>query len=152
MQKIVPFLWFEDKVEEAVEFYTSVFTDVEVVDKKGFGASVGFKSATLRIYGQEFILFSAGPFAKFSPATSFFVNCETQEEVDRLWDKLSEGGKPNRCGWIDDKFGVTWQIIPTALNKLLNSADRMKANRAMQAMMQMSKIIVADLEKAYNAE
>jgi predicted 3-demethylubiquinone-9 3-methyltransferase (glyoxalase superfamily) len=151
MQKIVPFLWFEDKIEEAVDFYASVFTDIEVVSKQGFGGPVPFKSATLRIHGQEFIMFSAGPFAKFSPATSFFINCETQEEVDYLWDKLGDGGA-KQCGWIDDKFGVTWQIVPTALNRLLSDPDREKANRVMQAMMKMSKIIIADLEKAYRGE
>ncbi len=149
MQKIVPFLWFEDRVEEAVEFYTSVFPNAEVSNKSGFDGPGAFKSATLTVYGQQFILFSAGPFHKFSPATSLFVNCETQEEVDRLWEKLSEGGKPNRCGWIDDKFGLTWQIIPTALGRLLGDPDREKAGRAMQAMMQMNKIIIADLEKAF---
>lgn len=152
MQKIVPFLWFEDKVEEAVDFYTSVFKDIHVIDKKGFEGNGAFKSATLRIHGQEFILFSAGPFAKFSPATSFFINCETQEEVDYLWEKLSEGGKPNRCAWLDDKFGVTWQIVPTILGKLLADNDREKAGRVMQAMMKMDKIIIADLQKAYNGE
>ncbi|MBW4891614.1 VOC family protein [Mucilaginibacter sp. HMF5004] len=152
MQKIVPFLWFEDRVEEALEFYTSVFTDFEVVSKQGFGGAGAFKSATVRIYGQEFILFSAGPFAKFSPATSFFINCETQEEVDMLWNKLGDGGKPNRCGWLDDKFGLTWQIVPTALGRLLGDTDRVKANRVMEAMMKMNKIVIADLEKAYDGE
>jgi predicted 3-demethylubiquinone-9 3-methyltransferase (glyoxalase superfamily) len=150
MQKIVPFLWFEAPINEVVDFYTSVFKDIQVTDKKGGGDS--FMSATVRIHGQEFILFNAGPFSKFSPATSFFINCETQEEVDKLWDKLAEEGKPNRCGWIDDKFGVTWQIVPVQLGRLLSDPDRDKANRAMQAMMKMNKIVIADLEKAYNGE
>jgi len=152
MQKIVPFLWFEKPVKEVVDFYSTVFKDnIQLIEKQGTEGDGAFMSATVKIYGQEFILFNAGPFKPFSPATSFFINCQTQEEVDYLWENLGAGGA-KQCGWIDDKFGVTWQIIPVQLGKLLGDPDRVKANRVMQAMMKMSKIIIADLEKAYNGE
>ncbi|WP_295654600.1 VOC family protein [uncultured Mucilaginibacter sp.] len=158
MQKITPFLWFDGNAEEAVDFYASVFKNSVIVSKDRAGNSGGpwpagsLISATLEIDSNRFILFNGGPLYRFSPATSLYVNCETQEEVDALWDKLSEGGKPNRCGWLDDKFGVTWQIVPSALPKLMNDKDRAKAGRVIQAMMKMGKIIIAELQKAYDGE
>ena len=129
MQKIVPFLWFDGRAEEAMNFYISIFKNSKIgtVTRCGDG----------------------GPMFKFSPAISLFVNCETQAEVDQLWEKLSAGGKPNRCGWLDDKFGVSWQVIPTTLGKLLSDPDPKKASRVMQAMMHMTKIDIAGLKAAY---
>ena len=153
MPKITPFLWFDGRVEEAMNFYTSIFKNSKVVNitrsgKGGPGPEGSVMSATFQLEGQEFIALSGGPQFKFSPAISFFVNCETQEEIDELWAKLSEGGKPNRCGWLDDKFGLTWQIIPSILGKLLQGEDAEKSKRVMQAMLKMDKIAIAKLEQA----
>ena len=152
-QKITPFLWFDNQAEEAMNFYTSIFKNSEVGNISRYGdAGPGQKgavmSATFWLDGVEFYALNGGPMFKFSPATSFFVHCETQEEVDHFWDKLTEGGKPNRCGWLDDKFGVTWQIVPNALGRLLGDADRSRAGRVMQAMMTMTKIDIKGLEEA----
>src|SRR6187455_1253497 len=122
MQKIVPFLWFEDRAEEAMNFYVSIFKNSKVNNVSRYGdAGPGPKgsvmSCSFQLEGQDFYALNGGPLFKFSPAISLFVNCETQEEVDELWAKLSEGGKTNRCAWLDDKFGVTWQIVPTILGK-----------------------------------
>src|ERR1700704_4009542 len=122
MQKITPFLWFDGKAEEAMNFYVSVFKNSKVVNVTRYGeAGPGPKgtvmSATFQLDGQEFYALNGGPHFKFSPAVSFFVKCQTQQEVDELWEKLSEGGKTNRCGWLDDKYGLTWQIIPTVLGE-----------------------------------
>jgi predicted 3-demethylubiquinone-9 3-methyltransferase (glyoxalase superfamily) len=154
MQKIVPFLWFDGKAEEAMNFYTSIFKNSKIISVTRYGdAGPGPKgsvmSCVFQIEGQDFYALNGGPMFKFSPAISLFVNCETQDEVDELWEKLSAGGKKNRCGWLDDKFGVTWQIIPTALGKLLNDPDPAKSQRVMIAMMQMDKINIASLQKAY---
>jgi predicted 3-demethylubiquinone-9 3-methyltransferase (glyoxalase superfamily) len=155
MQKIVPFLWFDGKAEEAMNFYVSIFKSSKVVQLTRYGdAGPGPKgtvmSAIFQLEGQEFYALNGGPQFKFSPAISLFVNCETQQEVDELWDKLSAGGKKNRCGWLDDKFGLTWQIIPTTLGKLLQDKDAARANRVMKAMMQMDKIDIARLQQAYD--
>ncbi len=151
--KITPFLWFDHQAEEAVNFYVSIFKNSKVVSMSRYGeAGPGPKgsvmSAVFQLEGQEFIALNGGPVFNFSPAISFFVNCETQQEVDELWEKLGEGGKTNQCGWLDDKFGLTWQIVPTVLGKLLSSPDPEKAKRVMQAMMKMTKLIIADLENA----
>jgi predicted 3-demethylubiquinone-9 3-methyltransferase (glyoxalase superfamily) len=153
MQKIVPFLWFDGRAEEAMNFYTSIFKNAKVSNVTRYGdAGPGPKgsvmSATFELEGQRFYALNGGPMFRFSPAISFFVNCTTQAEVDDLWRKLSEGGKTNQCGWLDDKFGVTWQIIPTVLGELLQSKEPGKANRVMQAMMKMTKIDIALLEQA----
>jgi len=153
-QKITPFLWFDGKAEEAANFYVSVFRNSKVLSVTRYGeAGPGPKgsvmSAVFQLEGQEFYALNGGPQFKFSPAISMFVNCETQQEVDELWEKLSAGGKTNRCGWLDDKFGLTWQIIPTILGRLLQDKDAAKANRVMKAMMQMDKIDIARLQRAY---
>ena len=154
-QKITPFLWFDGKAEEAANFYVSVFKNSKVVQLTRYGdAGPGPKgtvmSAIFQLEGQQFYALNGGPQFKFSPAISLFVNCETQQEVDDLWEKLSAGGKTNRCGWLDDKFGLTWQIIPTTLGKLLQDKDAARANRVMKAMMQMDKIDIARLQQAYD--
>lgn len=160
MQKITPFLWFDDNAEEAVNFYTSVFKNSKIgtvarYDEAGAQASGRPKgsvmTASFQLNGQDFIALNGGPHFKFSEAISFVVNCETQEEVDYYWEKLSEGGdeKAQMCGWLKDKFGLSWQIVPTVLGKLLSDQDAKKSQRVMQAMLQMKKIDIAGLEKAY---
>jgi predicted 3-demethylubiquinone-9 3-methyltransferase (glyoxalase superfamily) len=154
MKKITPFLWFDGQAEEAMNFYTSIFKNSKIVSVMHYGdaepRSKGkVMSATFEIQGQEFIVLNGGPHFKFSPAISFFVNCETQEEVDELWEKLSEGGKTNRCGWLDDKFGVSWQIVPTALGVMLQDKDAEKSQKVMAAMLQMDKLDIETLKRAY---
>ncbi len=154
MQKITPFLWFDDKAEEAMNFYTSIFKNSKVGRVTRYGdAGPGPKgkvmSATFQLEGQEFMALNGGPHFTFTPAISFFVNCETQEEVDELWEKLSSGGKKERCGWLKDKYGVSWQIIPTALGRMLQDKDPEKSKRVMQAMLQMDKIDIKTLQQAY---
>jgi len=154
VQKIVPFLWFDGRAEEAMNFYISIFKNSKIGTVTRYGdAGPGPKgtvmSATFQLEGQDFYALNGGPMFKFSSAISLFVNCETQPEVDELWEKLSAGGKPNRCGWLDDKFGVSWQVIPTTLGKLLSDPDPKKASRVMRAMMHMTKIDIAGLKAAY---
>ena len=150
MQKATTFLWFDGNVREAAEFYVSVFTDAKLLDvMPGPGASA--MSATFRIGTQEFIAFNGGPHYKLNPALSIFVSVETQAELDELWAKLlAGGGKESRCGWLTDRFGLSWQVIPTVLGKLLGAPDRAKAGRAMQAMMEMGKLDVARLQGAFD--
>lgn len=154
MQKINPFLWFDGRAEEAMLFYTSIFknSSIESLNRYGEGGP-GPKgevmSGTFLLEGQRFMALNGGPMFSFTPAISLFVNCETQEEVDELWDKLTEGGEPSRCGWLKDKFGVSWQIIPTVLSELLNDPDPEKAGRVMNAMLQMDKIDIKRLKEAY---
>ena len=155
MQKIRPFLWFDDKAEEAVNFYVSVFKTSKVVSMSRYGeAGPGPKgtvmSAAFQLEGQDFMALNGGPQFKFTPAISLFVNCETQQEVDELWEKLSEGGRKDRCGWLQDKYGLSWQIIPSVLGKMLGDKDPEKAKRVMQAMLQMSKIEIEGLKRAYD--
>jgi predicted 3-demethylubiquinone-9 3-methyltransferase (glyoxalase superfamily) len=154
MQKIAPFLWFDDKAEEAMKFYTSIFKNSKIgritrYGQGGPGPKGTVMSCTFQLEGQEFMALNGGPEFTFSPAISFFVNCETQEEVDELWEKLSAGGKKERCGWLKDKYGLSWQIIPTTLGKLLSDPDPGKSNRVMKAMLQMDKIDIARLQQAY---
>ena len=154
-QKITPFLWFDGKAEEAANFYVSVFRNSKVVSVTRYGqAGPGPKgsvmSAVFQLEGQQFHALNGGPQFKFSPAISLFVDCETQQEVDELWERLSAGGKTNRCGWLDDKFGLTWQIIPEILVKLLRDKDAGKANAVMQAMLKMGKLEIAGLQRAYD--
>lgn len=147
MQKISPFLWFDNQAEEAAKFYVSIFKDSRILNlMPGPGGKV--MGVNFELQGQNFKALNGGPQFKFTPAISLFVNCETQAEVDELWEKLSAGGKPGRCGWLEDKYGLSWQIIPSVLGELLGSKDREKAGRAMQAMMQMDKIDIEALRRA----
>ncbi len=155
MQKIVPFLWFNDNAEEAMNFYVSIFKNSKVGRVTRYGdAGPGPKGSvmwcTFTLEGQEFHALNGGPHFKFTQAISLFVNCETQQEVDELWKKLSAGGREDQCGWLQDKYGLSWQIIPTALGKLLGDKDPVKANRAMTAMLQMKKIDIKGLQRAYD--
>ncbi len=157
MQKITPFLWFDGKAEEAMNFYVSIFKNSKVVRVSRYGdAGPGPKgtvmSATFQLEGQEFFALNGGPQFTFSPAVSFFVNCETQQEVDELWEKLSDGGEQEQCGWLRDKYGLSWQIIPSVLGTMLQDKDPAKAQRVMQAMLQMKKIDIARLQAAYEGK
>ena len=147
MKKIRPFLWFDTQAEEAMNFYVSIFKNSRVIDVHRAGSKV--MSVAFELEGQEFMALNAGPDFKFSEAVSFFVNCETQQEVDDLWEKLtSAGGEPGRCGWLKDKFGLSWQIIPAALTRLLGDPNPQKSQAAVQAMLKMNKIVIADLRQA----
>jgi predicted 3-demethylubiquinone-9 3-methyltransferase (glyoxalase superfamily) len=153
MPKISPFLWFNDNAEEAMKFYVSIFKNSRIVHVSRYGdAGPGPKgqlmTATFELEGQQFMALNGGPMFQFTPAISLFVSCETQAEVDELWEKLSAGGSPDRCGWLKDKFGLSWQIIPSALGRLLTDSDRGRSQRAMQAMLQMGKIDIQALEDA----
>lgn len=154
-QKITPFLWFNGNVGEAVQYYTSIFKNGKILNQFSLPGDVPghagkVLTATISLNGVEFMLLDGGPQYTFSPAVSFFVHCETQDDVDDLWDKLTaNGGEESRCGWLKDKYGLSWQIIPNALGRLMGDPDRAKAGRVMQAMMQMGKIIIKDLEEAY---
>jgi predicted 3-demethylubiquinone-9 3-methyltransferase (glyoxalase superfamily) len=154
MQNITPFLWFDDKAEEAMNFYISIFPNSKVESVTRYGdAGPGPKgtvmSAIFKLNGQDFYALNGGPLYSFTPAISFFVNCETQQEVDHFWEKLSDGGHKDQCGWLQDKYGVSWQIIPTVLGELLGDKDLEKANRVMQAMLQMTKLDIKGLKLAY---
>lgn len=153
MQKITPFLWFDDKAEEAMNFYVSVFKNSKIgsvtrYGEVGPGPKGTVMTATFQLDGQEFIALNGGPHFKFTEAISFSVDCKTQEEVDELWEKLSEGGQKSRCGWLKDKYGLSWQIVPTVLNELLGDKDPEKSKRVMQAMLQMDKIEIKTLKQA----
>jgi predicted 3-demethylubiquinone-9 3-methyltransferase (glyoxalase superfamily) len=154
MQRITPFLWFDGKAEEAMNLYVSVFKSSKIVSvtrygEGGPGPAGAVMSATFQLEGQEFFALNGGPEFTFSPAISFFVNCETQQEVDELWERLSEGGEKGRCGWLKDRFGLSWQIIPSALGELLGDKDAEKSARVMKAMLQMDKIDIQALRQAY---
>ncbi len=149
MLSITPFLWFDTQAEEAMQFYTSIFPRSKVVSVHRNGDQV--MSVTWELEGQRFMGLNAGPHFTFNEAVSFFVSCETQQEVDELWAALmAGGGTPSRCGWLKDRFGLSWQVIPTALPRLLGDPDRAKAGRAMQAMMTMQKIDAAALQRAFD--
>jgi predicted 3-demethylubiquinone-9 3-methyltransferase (glyoxalase superfamily) len=157
MQRITPFLWFDGKAEEAMNFYVSVFKNSKVVSVTRYGeAGPGPKgtvmSATFELDGQRFYALNGGPQFSFTPAISFFVNCETQQEVDDLWERLSEGGEKQRCGWLKDKYGLSWQIVPSVLGKMLQDRNAQKAQRVMKAMMQMDKLDIARLKQAYDQD
>lgn len=154
MQKITPFLWFDTQAEEAMSFYTSIFKDSKILSVNRYGdAGPGPKGSvmtgTFQLEGEEFMALNAGPYFKFNEAISFFVRCEDQEEVDYFWNKLLEGGQPSQCGWLKDKFGLSWQIVPNALGEMLGDKDPAKAQRVMQAMLKMNKIDVPTLKRAY---
>src|SRR5439155_17471752 len=154
MQKITPFLWFDDNAEEAINFYTSIFKNSRIVDMSryppnGPGPAGKLMAATFQLEGQEFMALNGGPTYKFTEAISLFVNCKTQAEVDEYWTKLTAGGEEGPCGWLKDKFGLSWQIVPTILGELLSDPDPVKSQRVMKAMLQMKKIDSEKLKQAY---
>jgi predicted 3-demethylubiquinone-9 3-methyltransferase (glyoxalase superfamily) len=157
MQKITPFLWFDDNAEEAVKFYSSIFKNSKIgkiarydkAGEKAAGRPAGsVMTVEFQLEGQEFVALNGGPHFKFTEAISFVVNCETQEEVDYYWEKLSQGGKEVQCGWLKDKYGLSWQIVPTVLGELLSGKDAAKAQRVMQAMLKMVKLDIKKLKAA----
>ena len=161
MQKITPFLWFDDKAEEAVNFYVSIFKNSKIGSIARYGeagAEVSGRqkgtvmTVTFQLDGQEFVALNGGPIFNFSPAISFVVNCETQEEVDRLWERLSEGGEREQCGWLKDKYGVSWQIVPTDLSKMLQDKDPKRSEKVMEALLQMDKIDIETSKQAYGQQ
>ena len=149
MQKIVPFLWFDGQAEEAMKFYVSIFKNSKIVRVMP-GPNGTVMGGTFQLEGQEFFALNGGPQYKFTPAISLFVNCETQQEVDELWGKLSASKSDEQCGWLKDKYGLSWQIIPTILSKLMGDKNPKKANAVMQAMLQMKKIDIKGLQQAYD--
>ncbi len=153
MQKITPFLWFDHQAEQAMNFYVSIFKNSKILSvthygQEGPGPAGTVMSGRFQLEGQEFYALNGGPVFSFTPAISFFVSCETQPEIDLLWERLSAGGERVRCGWLKDQFGVSWQIIPGVLGELLNDPDDAKAGRVMQAMLQMDKLDIAGLKRA----
>ena len=152
MKKITPFLWFDTQAEEAMNFYCSIFKNSKVLGVTP-GPNGIAQSVTFELEGQEFMALNAGPQFQFNEAISFFVSCKTQEEVDELWETLTaDGGEESRCGWLKDKYGLSWQIIPTALGELLGDPNPEKAGRVLQAMLQMNKIDVQELRRAYDGQ
>jgi predicted 3-demethylubiquinone-9 3-methyltransferase (glyoxalase superfamily) len=156
MQKITTFLWFDNNAEEAANFYVSIFKNSKILNVARYGdAGPGPKNTVMTVNfelnGQEYIALNGGPRFRFTEAISFVVNCETQEEVDYFWSRLSEGGEESRCGWVKDKFGLWWQVVPTELGKLMSDPDPQKAQRVMAAMLQMGKIDIEALQRAYEA-
>lgn len=150
MQKIVPFLWFDGQAEEAMKFYVSIFKNSKIVRTMP-GPNGTVMGGTFQLEGQEFYALNGGPQYKFTPAISLFVNCETQQEVDELWGKLSASKADEQCGWLKDKYGLSWQIIPTILGKLMGDKNPKKAGAAVQAMLQMKKIDIKGLQEAFDA-
>lgn len=158
MEKITPCLWFDGQAEEAANYYVSIFKNSKILniaryDEEGSKAAGKPKGSVMTVIfqldGQNFMALNGGPQFTFSPAVSFMINCETQDEVDELWDKLSEGGSTGQCGWLEDKFGVSWQIVPTILGKLLTDQNAEKSHNVMKALLQMSKLDIRILEEAY---
>ena len=154
MQKITPFLWFDDQAEEAVKFYTSLFKDSKIgqvsrYGEAGPGPAGKVMLIAFELAGQAFTALNGGPEFKFTEAVSFYVNCETQAEVDQLWEKLTDGGEESQCGWLKDKFGLSWQIVPSTLGNYIAGPDPAGAQRAMQAMLKMKKLDIAKLKQAY---
>jgi predicted 3-demethylubiquinone-9 3-methyltransferase (glyoxalase superfamily) len=156
VQKITPFLWFDGQAEEAMNFYVSIFKNSRIMGVARYGeAGPGPKgtvmTAKFELDGQEFVALNGGPQFTFTEAISFVVNCETQQEVDEMWEKFSEGGQKSRCGWLKDRYGLSWQVVPTALVEMVQDKDPKKASRVMQAMLQMDKIDIETLRRAYRA-
>jgi predicted 3-demethylubiquinone-9 3-methyltransferase (glyoxalase superfamily) len=154
MQKITPFLWFDNQAEEAMNFYVGIFRNsktgrISRCGEGGPGPKGTVMSATFQLDGQDFMALNGGPIFKFNEAISLFVNCENQSEVDELWNKLSEGGQAGQCGWLKDKYGLWWQIIPAALGEMLSDPDPVKSARVMKAMLQMNKIDIERLKQAH---
>jgi predicted 3-demethylubiquinone-9 3-methyltransferase (glyoxalase superfamily) len=152
-QKITPALWFNYNLDEALEFYTSIFKDSEVLSTSrygegGPGPAGALWTATFRLIGQEFMGINAGPMFSFTEAVSFAIDCADQAEVDYYWDRLTDGGEPSQCGWLKDRFGLSWQVVPSSLGRLLQDEDPMKAQRVMETMLEMQKIDIAELERA----
>lgn len=143
MQKITPFLWFDNNLEEAVNFYSTVFKSAKI-------SNINPMSATFELEGQQFMALNGGPHFKFTPAISFFINVDTQEEIDYYWNKLVEGGSEERCGWLKDKFGLSWQVVPGILGKMLQDKDPVKAKNVLDAMLKMNKLDVKALQAAYD--
>jgi predicted 3-demethylubiquinone-9 3-methyltransferase (glyoxalase superfamily) len=157
MNKITPFLWYDNNAEEAMNYYVSIFKNSKVLSvtrnqEGGPGTPGTILTASFELDGQEFIALNGGPHFKFTEAVSFSVNCETQEEVDEMWEKLSEGGEKGRCGWLKDKFGLSWQVNPTVLGEMLRDKDPEKAKRVMQAMLQMDRFDIRALKEAYDGQ
>jgi len=155
MQKITPFLWFDNKAEEAANFYVSIFHNSKVVNivrygEAGPGPTGSVMIATFQLDGQEFTALNGGPQFTFSPAISFVVDCKTQQEVDDLWERLSEGGEKLQCGWLRDKYGLSWQIVPSVLPELMRTTDEKRSQNVMRAMLQMTKIDIERLQQAYD--
>jgi predicted 3-demethylubiquinone-9 3-methyltransferase (glyoxalase superfamily) len=155
MQKITPFLWFDNQTEEAACFYTAIFKNSRVIEtmrrgSAGPGPAGSVMSVTFVLDGQNFLALNGGPHFTFNEAISMFVSCEDQHEVDELWERLSEGGEKRRCGWLKDKFGISWQIVPAALGRMLHDPDAGKSSRVMQALLQMEKLDLARLRQAYD--
>jgi predicted 3-demethylubiquinone-9 3-methyltransferase (glyoxalase superfamily) len=154
LRKITPFLWFDDKAEEAAALYVSVFDDGEIVHvarygEAGPGTAGSVMTVTFELEGQRFIALNGGPHFKFTEAVSFVVDCETQDEVDRFWEQLSEGGEKSQCGWLKDRYGLSWQIVPAVLDELIADEDPEKARRATEAMLKMQKLDIAELKRAH---
>jgi predicted 3-demethylubiquinone-9 3-methyltransferase (glyoxalase superfamily) len=157
MNTITPFLWFNNNLEQAVNYYQSVFTDFRLIDSHGNtkarpGSGGAMMSATFEMHGQRFSALNGGPHFQFTPAVSFFISCETQDEVDNYWDALCKGGEPGRCGWLRDPFGLSWQVVPKSLGKLMNSGDAIKSSRVMQAMLKMDKLSISELQAAFDGD
>jgi predicted 3-demethylubiquinone-9 3-methyltransferase (glyoxalase superfamily) len=148
MKKVTPFLWFDHQAEEAMNFYVSVFKNSKVLNVHRADGRV--MTVTFELDGQQFIALNAGPHYKFTEAISFFINCETQEEVDTFWERLSEGGEKSQCGWLKDKWGLSWQVVPKALTRLMGDPDPVKSKAVLDAMLKMKKIVIADLQQAYD--
>jgi predicted 3-demethylubiquinone-9 3-methyltransferase (glyoxalase superfamily) len=154
MQKITTFLTFDDQAEEAVNFYTSIFENSRLLNTTRYrsgGPEGSFMSGTFELEGQQFMALNGGPSFSFAQGMSLFVTCETQEEIDELWERLSEGGEKGPCGWLTDRFGVSWQVVPRVLGEMLRDENSERANRVMNAMLQMSKIEIAGLQRAYES-
>ena len=156
MQNITPMLWFNNNAEEAVDFYASIFPQTKIgkvlrYSEAGPGPMGSVMTIAFELNGQEFVALNGGPVYKFTPAVSFVVHCETQDEIDMYWEKLSAGGTPNVCGWLQDKFGLSWQIVPNTLLRMIEDSDKQKANRAIQAMLKMTKLDISALQAAYDA-
>ena len=157
MPKITPFLWFDSQAEEAARFYTSIFPNSRIVSTTRYGEGApmpkgGVMTVVFELDGQRFIALNGGPLFKFNEAISFSVDCKTQQEVDEYWAKLTAGGQESQCGWLKDKYGLSWQIVPTVLGELLSDPDPKKAKRAMQAMLKMKKLDVAALKRAHDEQ
>jgi len=156
MQNITPMLWFDNNAEEAVDFYASIFPQTKIgkvlrYSEAGPGPTGSVMTIAFELNGQEFVALNGGPIYKFTPAVSFVVHCGTQDEIDMYWSKLSAGGTPNVCGWLQDRFGLSWQIVPNTLLRMIEDSDKQKANRAIEAMLKMTKLDMSALQAAYDA-